>query len=154
MLTVWRLVKAKHAAGAFVGEGARLHAGRWHEQGTPVVYTAESRSLAALEFFFHFEFENAGIDLVTIPAEIPDLRLISEPDELPSGWNSETIPAATQALGTRWLREGRSALLKVPSVLVSGEHNYLLNPKHPDFGKIRIGDPEPFRFDGRMWKRV
>ncbi|MBI2497892.1 MAG: RES domain-containing protein, partial [Opitutae bacterium] len=40
--------------------------------------------------------------------------------------------------------------LRVPSVVVPGEFNYLLNPAHPDFKRVKIGKPEPFSFDPRL----
>src|SRR3990172_1776005 len=48
-ITAWRIVKARHAANAFGGEGARVEGGRWNSPGTPVVYTSQSAALAALE---------------------------------------------------------------------------------------------------------
>ena len=55
-----------------------------------------------------------------------------------------------KAVGDGWVRAARSAVLALPSVLISGEPNYLLNPAHPDFKKISIGKPEPFAFDPRL----
>ena len=54
--------------------------------------------------------------------------------------------------GSAWLRRARTAVLEVPSVIVPSERNYLLNPRHPDFARLRIGRPTPFVFDPRMWK--
>ena len=56
------------------------------------------------------------------------------------------------ALGTKWLDEARSTTLKVPSVVIAGEFNYLLNPERPDFKRIRVSAPIPFSFDSRLLK--
>ena len=53
-------------------------------------------------------------------------------------------------MGDAWVREARSAVLALPSVIIAGEPNYLLNPAHPDFKKISIGRPEKFTFDSRL----
>jgi RES domain-containing protein len=49
MISAWRLVKAKHAAKIFSGEGAPLVSGRWHQQGVSVVYVSESLALSVVE---------------------------------------------------------------------------------------------------------
>ena len=61
--------------------------------------------------------------------------------------------ACTQALGNTWVECKASALLAVPSRIVSVERNYLLNPSHPDADRVRLGEPQPFRYDPRVLKR-
>jgi RES domain-containing protein len=51
----WRIVQTQHAERALSGEGARLYGGRWNHKGTPLVYTASSLALAALELLVHLE---------------------------------------------------------------------------------------------------
>jgi len=55
-------------------------------------------------------------------------------------------------MGTDWARKARTAVLSVPSAVVPEDRNYVLNPAHPDFRKIRAGKPQPFSFDPRMRK--
>jgi RES domain-containing protein len=154
MLRVWRLCKHKHVRRAFEGTGARLFGGRWNHPGVAVVYTASSVSLAALELFVHVDPQDAPDDLVAIPADIPDdvgrreVRVTS----LPRNWRKTPAPAALPELGSRWALGLKTAVLAVPSALVTRERNYLLNPAHADFRRIRIGRPERFAFDPRMWK--
>jgi RES domain-containing protein len=154
MLRVWRLCKRKHVRRAFDGTGARLFGGRWNHPGVAVVYTASSVSLAALELFVHVDPQDAPDDLVAIPADIPDdvgrreIRVAS----LPRNWRRTPAPAALPQLGSRWAVGLKTAVLAVPSALVPRERNYLLNPAHADFRRIRIGRPERFAFDPRMWK--
>lgn len=69
---------------------------------------------------------------------------------LPSDWNDEPPPPSTKAIGDRWVKQARSAVLQLPSAIIPGESNYLLNPAHPHFRKIVIGKPEPFTFDPRL----
>jgi len=71
---------------------------------------------------------------------------------LPSDWRSMPHPQSTQEMGAQWIREGSAAILSVPSTVIPQERNYILNPAHPDFKRIRIGKPQPFSLDPRMWK--
>jgi RES domain-containing protein len=146
---VWRL--AKRSRPAFDGEGARLYGGRWNHPGVPIVYTAESLSLAVLEFFVHLDPEDAP-DLVAISADVPDGVRVDRLDlrVLPRDWRATPAPASLADLGTAWARGGATALLAVLSALVPRETNYLLNPTHPDFRHVRIGRPEAFTLDPRL----
>jgi len=149
MPEAWRLVKAQHAATAFDGEGARLYGGRWNSMGVRVVYVSFSKSLAALEILVHLKLPVTS-KYVAIPVQFADVLVDVFPvKKLPVGWNAEPPPAAAQQIGDRWVKEERSAILALPSV-ITGETNYLLNPAHPDFKRIAIGSPEPFSFDPRL----
>ena len=152
-MRVWRLCRRKNAA--FDGEGARLAGGRWNRRGTAVVYTSATLSLAALEYFVNLPASAAPADLVMIQAEVSDELAVSSvaPGGLPRGWRSYPAPEALAEIGSRWIEEGKTAILAVPSAVVPQEWNYLLNPSHPHFRKITIGRPESFSLDLRMWKR-
>jgi RES domain-containing protein len=56
-----------------------------------------------------------------------------------------------RAVGDAWIESRRSALLHVPSWIVSESHNVLINPAHPDAPSIQLGPIRPFRFDRRLW---
>ena len=153
-LTAWRLVKEKHAGSAFDCEGARRFGGRWNTRGSSVVYLSSSLSLAVLELFVHLTAEDARLRLTAIPVGIPNDLSMEElcMSELPEEWRSEPPSDACKILGSEWLGTGKTLLLKVPSVIVPHEYNYVLNPKHPDFSRLKIHQAEPFGFDSRMWK--
>lgn len=144
----WRIVKKKHAATAFSGEGARLYGGRWNSAGTSLVYTSGTRALAALESLVHLNppviFEYAAISIEF------DGALVEKVTALPADWKDEPPPPSTKVMGDLWVREARSAILELPSVIIPGESNFLLNPAHPSFNQIVIGTPEPFSFDPRL----
>ena len=148
----WRICKAEHAATAFSGEGAIPYGGRWHHQGTPVVYCSESRALAALEQLVHLHRNRLPPHFICFGVEIPDDAAITElrVQDLPAGWRRQPAPPDLRDIGTRCADSGESVVLQVPSAIVPGEHNFLLNPRHPDFGLVAIGDPEPFAFDERL----
>ncbi len=150
MIRAWRIVKAKHAANAFDGEGARLSGGRWNSPGTRMIYTAGSAALAALEMLVHLG------RITTLPAYVVlrcdfDEKLVTDVDRdnLPSNWRTFPAPPELQAIGDAWVQGGKSPVLRVPSAVIAGEDNYLLNPAHPTFRRIKIGRPERFELDLR-----
>ncbi|MEJ0001155.1 MAG: RES family NAD+ phosphorylase [Verrucomicrobiota bacterium] len=152
MAFVWRLVKARFAREPFSGEGGRLFGGRWNNVGVPAIYTSEHRSLAALEVLVHLN----GI----IPTEL--YRMISyEIDEawtqalpageLPPDWRQEPPSPSTMDWGSQWARDKRSVALAVPSAVIPEEKNIILNPDHPDVGKVKAGPATDFAFDPRLF---
>ena len=150
MIIAWRIVKSNHAKTAFSGEGARIYGGRWNHKGTSLVYLGGSLALASLELFVHLGKAGANLPFVSFRVEIPK-KLIADLPNLPRNWRQQPPPRSTKDAGTAWADQGKRPVLKVPSVLVPREHNYMLNVRHPNFGKIAIDSPEPFSFDPRMW---
>ena len=148
--TVWRITTRRFVDTAFSGEGAWLFGGRWNRPGQSLVYTAESRSLALLEMLVQDDPLRAHY--VLIPAYLPDTvsREDMEVSALPAGWRKQEERANLQALGANWLRELRSCVLVVPSAVVPAEFNFLINPLHPDFTRIKLGEPEPLETDLRL----
>ena len=119
-----------------------------------MVYTSSTLALAALEVFVHVSPSDAPVDLVAIPADIPDELTITRvrARDLPPGWRRYPAPLGLARLGSEWLRRGRTPVLQVPSAVIPQEANYLLNPGHSDVRRVRIGRPVAFHFDERMWK--
>lgn len=154
MIAGWRLLKEKRVAEAFNGEGARIYGGRWNHKGTAVVYISGSLSLAALETFLHLGFEPSKIKFSSIMVKIPDEVKIREVNinSLPSDWRAEPPPESTKSIGSEWAKKMETVVLRVPSVIIPTEFNYVLNPLHPDFRKLKAGKPTTFSFDSRMWK--
>lgn len=144
------MVKQQHAATAFSGEGAAKYGGRWNSSGVPLVYTSGSQALAILELRVHLN-PPMPLRYVLFPVQFDEsLMERLSPASLPWDWTDHPPAPSTQRLGNAWAVSERSAVLEVPSVLVPGEPNYLLNPVHPDFQRIRIGTPEPFTLDPRL----
>ena len=150
MPEAWRIVKEKHAATAFSGDGAAKTGGRWNSRGVPVVYTSSTKSLAALETLVHLN-PPAPFKYVVFRLQFDDALIENVPlNRLPASWRVEPPPPSTKGIGDAWVREVRSAVLALPSVIIPGELNYLLNPAHPAFKRISIGKPERFAFDPRL----
>lgn len=154
MITAFRVVKEKHAADAFTGEGSRRFGGRWNQKGVAVVYLSDTLSLAALEQFIYLGREGLHIPFVYFTIEIPahvSVKVI-ERDSLPKDWRKEPPPNSTKNLGTQRVKSKTSALLRVPAVILPIGFNYIANITHPEFRELKISDPESFTFDSRMWK--
>ena len=152
MIRAWRIVNARNAAAAFSGDGSRRSGGRWNSRGNRAVYVADSLALATLEIMVHGVSYETLQNYVCILAAIPE-KLIHEVDlkSLPRNWRDDLPPLALRELGDRWLREQKSAALKVPSAVMPVEFNYVLNPRHKDFGKIEIAEPLSLAFDKRLF---
>ena len=151
MITAWRIVQAHWAERAFDGEGARLYGGRWNPAGLPVVYLADSRALAALETLVHAEGSLHKVQYlrypVTFPKQVVEVAALSEVADVLS---SLIVSPRTQAVGRAWLERASHPVLEVRSAIIPEEPNYLLNPRHPKFDRIKIGKAEPFAFDPRL----
>ena len=153
--TAWRIVKRKFRKVAFTGEGARRYGGRWNSKGVGVVYVAESQSLAALEMLAHLGSGDLLRYYVAIPVSF-EPRLVVDVDvsTLPKNWKTYPAPRSLRAIGDAWVASGKSAVLRVPSVLVPSESNFLLNPRHPEYINLVIGEPLRFSFDPRLFRRT
>ncbi len=148
-MVTFRITSSQYAD--LSGEGGMYASGRWHTLGHPIVYTGGSRSLAILEKLVHTDPADLPDDQVLITVHIPD-ALPSEAislDAVPDTWTMPLDPAC-MALGDAWLQRMNAAVLRVPSAVVPEESNYLINPLHPDAGRITITATPPFQFDERL----
>jgi RES domain-containing protein len=151
LLSCWRIVQERYSQEVFSGEGARLYGGRWNSAGYAAVYAAGSRALAVLEMLVHLDGPQLLNSYLLYEATFSELLVTELPvGDLPRDWRDDPAPRSAQKIGDEWIRGGASAVLRVPSVLIPQEHNYLLNPLHAEFGKIRISGPERFAFDSRL----
>jgi len=144
----YRVCRRIHAA--LDGKGAFCVGGRWNSPGRHMVYMAQSVALAVLENLVHMSRQDFPTGYVRITATVPDdIAILSEPD---LRGNRSLRDLSTQALGDAWHDSQPSAILKVRSAVVPEEWNYLLNPRHPDFSRIVVHQPEPFVFDERLFR--
>lgn len=136
------------------GTGAALYGGRWNGSGTHIVYTAGSASLAMLESLVHFGGRIVG-DYCQLALEIPDedIQELKE-NTLPANWRESPAPDSLKTFGNQFIAAGKALVLKVPSVLVPDESNFLINPEHPDFKKVRILVQSKVKFDDRLLKKT
>jgi len=116
-----------------------------------MIYTAGSLSLAAMEMLVNLDAEQVLNAYMSIPVTFDDdLCKRLNPQHLPADWASHPIPSATRDMGMAWAQSKSSPVLAVPSAVVQIETNFLLDPQHPEFPKIRIGSAEAFGYDPRF----
>jgi RES domain-containing protein len=151
MPSLWRVVKSKHAATAFDGKAAQRFGGRWNSRGHRAVYASGTKSLAVLEVLVHLDVGRPLPRLVAFTFAV-DATLIDRlaAAQLPRQWRTSRGLLATQQIGDQWLASGRALALAVPSTIVPEELNYVLNPAHPAFARLRFGPSIPFLLDPRL----
>lgn len=116
--------------------------------GTRILYASESLALAALEILVQIGSAGWRVGYSSIPIDFKDDRLQRlDASSLPANWRESPAPSAVQARGDSWARSGASLILRVPSVIIPKESNFLINPSHPEFASLKTGSPEPFEFD-------
>jgi RES domain-containing protein len=118
-----------------------------------LAYTAEHLSLAIIEYFVHIDADDPPRDLVVVNAEIPDTvsRVTVPVGSPPRNWRAIPTPPELADIGDDFVRRRKAAILIVPSALAPTEFNWLINPRHPEFRKIRLNPPEPFQYDPRFF---
>ncbi len=150
-MQVYRLAKATHIRD-LSGAGARIAGGRWNVKGTAVLYTAESRALATVEYLVHVPIAIIPRNLKMATLEVPDAasKATIPIKDLPPNWDHYPPPPQLATIGTDWILKNSHLLLYVPSAVVPGEHNVLINPSHRDMKHVKILDVEAYRFDKRL----
>ncbi|HLH93212.1 MAG TPA: RES family NAD+ phosphorylase [Xanthobacteraceae bacterium] len=134
------------------GQGGLLAGARWHSRGRRIVYLADHPAVALIELLVHLEVDAAELpDTFQLLAVDVTEDIASETVgglDLPIGRQKD--PTFTRTVGDRWLAEGRTALLQVPSALLPATFNWLLNPVHIDAARIKIAEIIETPFDSRL----
>ena len=148
-LRAYRVADGRYAL--FSGEGAAQFGGRWNSPGRRAIYAARSYAGALLE-----RLAQSGIGKIparqqwieiTIPDEV-DLEEVSEADV--PGWDASDL-IASRRYGDQWLKEGRTSVLIVPSIVGRPhEQNVVISQDHPQFSLLTASDPFPVRWDPRL----
>ncbi|WP_240510895.1 RES family NAD+ phosphorylase [Algoriphagus antarcticus] len=137
------------------GKGAELAGGRWNSRGKAVLYTSQSRALCTAEIAVHTPLGNIPTDYEIVEITIPDGIKLKEIEisDLPPDWKSIPHSHATQEIGDRFTSENEFLVFKVPSVVVAGDFNFLINPVHRKFNEVEITSIDPFEFDVRLFSK-
>jgi len=153
-MIVYRLCKQEYV-NDLSGHGAEMNGGRWNSKGSPALYTSGSRALAVLEVAVHVPFGILPTNYYMVSIEIADGLSLTKIDksDLPIDWNRNPPIVATRYLGDDFLKANTYLILQVPSATVTGDFNYIINPKHPDFKKLKVILAEPFEFDSRLFRK-
>ena len=151
-MIVYRISKGKYKDD-LSGTGAELYGGRWNNKGVKMLYTASSIALAMSEVAVHVPYGILPKDYYVISIEIPESLTETLDMSLLEGKNWQEIPHSfeTQTIGDNFINEGTNLALKVPSVVVPGDYNLILNPNHKDYGKVKVVEVKPFGFEKRIF---
>ena len=149
-MIVYRIGKTRYARD-LMGEGARLNGGRWNHVMTACLYTAESRSLAVLEYTVNVNIDEIprALSLTTLEIPDPSIEIYSEA-QLPGDWKAAPAPTSTRDFGTQWLKAAKSLVMKIPSAVIPEEWNMIINPLHPGIKDCKIIDVRDFVYDVRI----
>lgn len=152
-MEVFRLTKAKYAK-VLSGKGAALFGNRWNSKGVEMIYTSQSRALAMAEVLVHITINQLPKDYKMLSIDVSDVLKIQtlKNAELPMHWHKHPAGIKTQEIGDQFIMENKYCVLKVPSAVVFGDYNYLINPYHKDFKKITIKRITDFPIDERFLK--
>jgi RES domain-containing protein len=148
-MRLWRIASAFYPV--WSAEGARLKGGRWNVAGTQAVYAATSYAAAVLEVLVHSNIGHVPHGFRYVTADIPDDARVDEigADTVP-GWDS-LPPGPSCVFGNDWLRRREALVLLVPSVVTNGlDQNAVVNPLHPDFARIAVGEERLAAWDKRL----
>jgi len=134
-----------------LGTGAKLYGGRWNSKGIAVLYASEHISLCVLEMLVHNQFTDFTIDLSLLHIAFADTIDVKEVknNKLKPDWVNDI--EYTRFMGDQFVKLGTHAILKVPSAVIQEEHNFIMNPFHVDFKKIKITQTNSFSTDKRLF---
>ena len=149
-MILYRIAKCNYASD-LSGTGARLYGGRWNSVGQPMVYLASSRALAVLEVLVHLSPTMLPADFCLVEFETPDNDVLSiDIKILPHNWQDPSAPTQLKQIGNEFLKRKEHLFMKVPSVIVPADFNYLMNPLHPNASEVKLVNQQVFSFDERL----
>jgi RES domain-containing protein len=133
------------------GEGARRNGARWNSKGIAMLYASEHISLCALEMLVNIVLTEIKQNFYLLHIALPEqASLVSiTAGKLKKNWQEDA--GYTHFIGDEFCKEKKALILKVPSAVIPDEYNFLLNPRHPDFKKVKIMKSKPFIFDKRLF---
>lgn len=151
-MRLYRLSKSKFSYD-LSGKGAELAGGRWNSRCKALLYTGQSRALCTAEIAVHTPLGNIPMDYEIVEITIPDSVIVKEIEisDLPFDWKSIPHSHSTQEIGDAFILENEFLVFKVPSVVVQGDFNFLINPAHRRFREVEIASVNPFEFDVRLF---
>jgi RES domain-containing protein len=152
-MIVFRLSSMRYAED-LSGKGAELYGGRWNSIGTPIIYSASSRALAMAEVAVHLHYQKIPNDMMMIELYLPEDFMTSIPlNQLHGDWENFPYSMQTQFIGDDFIKKNKLLGLKVPSAVVKGDFNFLINPRHEEIKKVKVVNISPFRFDSRIFPK-
>ena len=149
-MRIYRIGDSRHAL--WDGTGAAMVGGRWNSPGHAAIYGSLSYACSMLEILVHANIGRIPTTHCYVMAEVPASVTVErqEPQSLPLGWDS-TDASIARRFGDQWIKEARSAVLLIPSVVAKLEWNAVVNPRHPDARQISVSQPHAVIWDQRLF---
>ena len=146
-MLVYRIILEKYST-ELIASG---QPNRWNSLNVEMIYTSSSIALAALENVVHRSGEGLNNLFCLMTIQLPRKKISRiKISNLPKNWLTRAGRPFTRSIGDNWIQSKSSLSLKIPSAIIPGEHNFLINPDHSDFRKVKIQNVEPFTFDARI----
>lgn len=152
-MIVFRLTKEKYK-NDLNGKGAEINGGRWNSKGLKVIYTAESRALCTTEIAVHTPLGIVPTNYYLQSIEVPNLKMWKiSPKTLKKDWRNFPHEVSTKIVGDKFIEENKFLIMRVPSAVIQDEYNYLINPNHKSFSRVKLLKVEEFKFDKRLFAK-
>lgn len=149
-MTIFRLTTGSFAHD-ISGQGAKIYGGRWNPVGIGVVYMSEFISLSILEILVQADKYTSPDSYTLLSIQVPENSVVDlDIKNLKIDWQNHI--EYTRAIGEEFLKANEALVLKVPSAIVPQEHNFLINPLHKDFKKVKIVNSELLELDKRLFQ--
>ncbi|WGF93859.1 RES family NAD+ phosphorylase [Aequorivita marisscotiae] len=147
-MKVFRIGKTQYAQD-LNGTGSKLFGGRWNHVDTPCIYTSESRALSVLEYAVNIDLDYIPRALSLCIFEIDETQIHTlQIKDLPGNWSETPAPKSTKDFGSKLL-EDKHPIIKIPSIIIPQEFNYLINPL-AEISCFKILEIKDFVFDLRI----
>lgn len=152
-MIVYRLCRKKYKDD-LSGKGAEIAGGRWNSRGVALLYTSANRALCTAEIAVHTPLGIVPKDYYLLSIDLPKTKIKElKKEELPKAWKTFPHQKSTKQIGDNFVTENKNLILKVPSAVIQGEYNYLINPNHSKFKMVKIKAFEHFKFDRRLFDK-
>lgn len=149
-MELYRCAKCKYILD-LSGEGAFRFGGRWNSKGVRMLYAASNPALALLETLVHTVTYVPGMDfcMLRMETQVDSIQTTAIKD-LPADWSVAPSPDHLKRIGDEFIKEGKFLMLKVPSAVLPIENNYLINPAHPMFSRLKVYPQIKISIDQRL----
>lgn len=152
-MIVYRLTKEQYKNN-LSGRGAEINGGRWNNKGRQVIYTGESRALCTTEIAVHTPLGIIPTNYYLQSIQLPKVKILEiSTKDLDENWRNFPHEVSTKLIGDKFIDEQKYLLLKVPSAVIQDEFNYLINPLHKQYSKVKLLKIEEFKFDKRLFTK-
>ena len=135
------------------GTGSKQYGARWNDKGFAMVCFAQSRAMAVMEVLIHLRPEDIDKDFILAEFDVSDNSVLKiDVNDLPKNWKEESEIELLKEIGNKFIRDNKFLLLKVPSVIIEEDYNFIFNPNHAQSSEIKLVDKRVFKFDVRFKK--